>query len=650
MQMEPIVNTSISEKIYEAGQKLISSEAGLSLDFNKTINAFLSWPFNAVSGSVIDSNNLKTNTFNTIIQTILTEDQESKNAEAPADTVACIIDTQDAIDLESFRISYNRIAHAKKLKKSKLPPTDSGTRNETLGIILAATSTVSLEDLAGELQCLNQQTPSSQWPDVIAILSQGTINYAVQFPGEQKLNSFMLPSHDIVATSAPAIYVIPVMTPAGLHTFNKLCSLIFAHLVTFSPSTKLPDFNEILINSPRISLTLAGYQFNLMGELLPVPPQFYKSRYLAPPPQVFKDKQHDISYTLQLLPWQDGKVIVLRGQIPLQALLIYLGDKIRNRSSTVSRNNLQISSILPISETDYIDMLQKIQRQTSFKMQKPESKIIKGKFSEEGASSPFMARLFIGVLTLRDAAIQEEVHRDKFDDIYHPIIMKLCSIKETLEDIIKLFSQHAEKIAQGKIVQVDDHSVHINEPINRRLKKHVESFICDAERILKHGMQRLTKTFNIDIGFLFRQPNAFQNGIKALKISEPELTNYIEETRTWSERLINTRIDIEHNLWQLPDVQYSHTSTSSQMNVEEPKISDEPVTKFLNFIFDRLICFVEDVTTHCLQKKMPAEISFSEIPLGQRQSEMPVRFRVALVNNKNRPWSINYTPIPFEKI
>jgi len=57
---------------------------------------------------------------------------------------------------------------------------------------------------------------------------------------------------------------------------------------------------------------------------------------------------------------------------------------------------------------------------------------------------------------------------------------------------------------------------------------------------------------------------------------------------------------------------------------------DQPVTQFVRFILDRLTCFVEEITVHCLQAKMPNGTSFIELPLSNRNFEMPLRFRVAM--------------------
>jgi hypothetical protein len=85
--------------------------------------------------------------------------------------------------------------------------------------------------------------------------------------------------------------------------------------------------------------------------------------------------------------------------------------------------------------------------------------------------------------------------------------------------------------------------------------------------------------------------------------------------------------------------------------VSEPMIKGQPVTAFVNDMnmTDRLMCFVEDVTVHCIQRHMPAGLSLTEIPLFQRAAEMPVRFQPTLANGGMPLWQFTYHASTFEE-
>jgi hypothetical protein len=64
---------------------------------------------------------------------------------------------------------------------------------------------------------------------------------------------------------------------------------------------------------------------------------------------------------------------------------------------------------------------------------------------------------------------------------------------------------------------------------------------------------------------------------------------------------------------------------------------------------DRLACFIEEVTAHCLQTRMPRDITITEIPLSQRAAEAPERFQVTLAIGGMQVWAIAYHQESFEE-
>jgi hypothetical protein len=166
-------------------------------------------------------------------------------------------------------------------------------------------------------------------------------------------------------------------------------------------------------------------------------------------------------------------------------------------------------------------------------------------------------------------------------------------------------------------------------------------------RTLKQGMQQLGAQLQIDIGFMFKQQGAFENGIDGLRPTDPLMASYLQHSRVWSERLVKARNDVEHDGWMLPRVKYSESPTG--VKAAEPEIAGQPVTQFVEFMLDRLCCFVEEFTAHCLQRLLPAEVTFTEIPLVERLTEAPERFTVTLVAGGRRRWNIAYHTSPFEE-
>lgn len=637
---------SLSEEVHEAGKQLFAATPATIADIiNGALSRFIGGHFESDSGRVVDRDGKRSERFASVIHLPVKETDRPDPAAFPADGVAAVVDVRIDPGLEEFRDSYRRIAEAKSLKKTPVPQGETRT-NITLGIVLAVRSTASLEAIAEELERLNEQTPSNQWPDMIVIASTGVINYAVQFPGESVSGDFLPPAEGAMTSFTPPMYVVTVMRPTDDYAFNKMLAFLLAHLGIFAPEARLPAWNPILEGVTQNVVTLTGYQYNLGGDLLPVPREFYNDRYLPPVPLRIEDQQGQLLSTVQFLPWQEGGAVLLRGLLPLEGLLIFLGKDALQRGGVIKRPDAQISYVLPIKEGDFNEWLNRIQRQSNMRVRRDPGRFIVQKLADEGASSPFMARIMMGVMRLRDAVFPEPVSREEFDKLYEYVTSALFNARDSSQKIGELWEDHARKVRTGEIVRHQGQHIHIAENIDKDLRTEAESFLNAATRALKTGMQNLGRELRVDVGFLFQQQAAFEKGLAALKQNDPDLAEYLRETRVWSEPLMKSRIDLEHGTWVLPRVAYR--PVGGGMEVGEPLVAGTPVSEFVRFSFDRLTCFVEEFTCHCLQRRMPAGITITEIASADRPAEAPERFRVTLAEGGLPAWRIAFHASAFE--
>ena len=641
------MNSSLAQQFYDAGQELAAaSGTGIAVVLNQILNRSLGWPFRAASGSAVDAGGQRTPTFGTVIYTVSNKESGPEPVEIDSDSLACVVDISETLDVAGFQAAYERIAQAKRLKKTSAPETKGVPHTTiTLGIIFAAQASVPVETLTEELERLNRQTTSTLWPDMVVVQSRATINYCVQFPGEKIVGDYLPPAEGALTSSAPPMYIVTVMKPTGDHTFNKMCAFVIAHLAIFSPGADLPKWPDILEGTPKDVITLCGYQYNLRGDLLPVPRQYYNDRYFPPPPLRIEDPQGNLLSTIQFLPWQDGGVVMLRGKLPLEGLLVFLGKEALK--GKITRGDLQLSYVLPITQADFNMLLSRIQTQSNLKVRNDTTQWVVQKFADEGSSSPFMARIFLGNMRLRDAVFPDSARREAFDGAYEFVLMTLLNTRTTAQDIATLFSEHAQKVARGEVARVQGHALHIDENIDKELRKHTETFLNSSIRVLKHGMQDVTNALGVNIGFLFKKPTTFASGVAAMQAADPDLADYLLQTRQWSERMVECRNAIEHTASLLPKIQYSQASGS--VRAHEPQLSNQPVTEFVTFMMDRLTCLVEEVTAHCLQAHMPAGVSIREIPLVQRLPEVPERFQLTLKSGGIVIWRIGYHQATFEE-
>jgi hypothetical protein len=482
---------------------------------------------------------------------------------------------------------------------------------------------------------------------MVVVLSKGLISYGGQFPGEHPSADFFLSSKEVAGLFAVPMYIVMIMRATGEFTLNKMFAFVLAHLALFSPGTELPKWTEVLEGTPKHGITLWGYQYSLSGHLLPVARQFYNDRYFPAPPLRIEDQSGKVLSTIQFLPWQDGGAVLLKGKLPLEGLLIFLGKDALQKGGIVNRPNGQISYVLPITQANFREMLERIQKQSNMLIRNDPTKWVVEKFANEGSSSPFMARLFMGGLRLRDLVFSELSGREVFDKAYEFVIMTLMNTRTTAQDINQLWQDHIDKISKGEIARVKGPVIHIDESIDKELRKQVEHFLNSAVRAFKQGMPQATKALDVEFGFLFQKSNAFSKGINALTKTDPRLATYLTETRKWSEDLLKSRNAIEHEGWMLPKIKYSQNA--AMVRTEEPEISGKPVRQFVAFTLDRLCCFVEEITAHCLQAKMPTGISITEVPPNRRESEMPERFHPTLILGGEPIWQLAYHQSKFDE-
>jgi hypothetical protein len=642
---------NIIEKFDNAGQKLTkASSANIANELNQTLSSLLGEPYRANCGTIVDLKGNRTDVLGTILHTKRSPTNPLSPVEIEIDNVACVIEAFDCLSLTRLREAYARIASIKLLKKTEhISSPDGAQTNGTMGIIMGVDSAESLEPFGLELEKLNEGTPSDAWPDMIVVLSQGVISYGAQFPCDNNLADFLPPHPGALSRNVPAIYVNMMLIPTATCAFRKMCSYLVPHLMLFSPRAVLPNWEELKVNLPRKGVSFRGYQYNLSGRLAPVPRQYHRDRYFPPPPHLISDRGGTPLAAVTFLPWQDGGVIILTGKLPLEGLLIFLiADKGPINIRSERRADRQISYVLPITPFDFSRWLLRIQAQSNMMVNQAEPELVISKIADEGSTTPFIARLFAGMLKLRDNALENGPRKDAFDKIYDRIIKCVMNSRATSQNLAKLFSEHSALVAQGVDAKLEGKTIRIERNIDIPLNKETNDFINDSVRILKTDVQELTKLLGVDIGFLFQKPSAFAAGLSRIQQTDAFLAAYCGAARQWTEKLIGVRNDVEHLGWRLPPVRYIRGATG--LTVVEPQMSGQPVTEFIPFIFDRVCCFVEEITAYCLQYQMPPSLRLDENELGDRPPEMPERFRLGLTSVSTPRWNIAYHSNTFNDV
>jgi len=592
-------------------------------------------PFKAKTARVLDNGGQTTEPYSSVVH-----NNSNESGAVPVDNVAAVIDCYDVLTVEALEAAYQRIKMVKSLRKSDRPEAGKGETQMTTGFIVARNSDLTLEQISSEMGRMNSLVPSHYWPDAIAVLSTGIVNYSMHVPGSEQRGDFSLPAEATGKSSpVPSGWVQKVIRPAGRLTFNKVASLIIARVAIFQPGVQVPDYHQLLKGMPSHGAVTQTYQFNLANTLVEMTIEQVIAARL--PPDTFnivggKEKLGSIQYQ----SWQDGGVFIVRGKFPIDPFLIFLNLVIPGLPAKDLKYfrgpGVQISYVLPVNQRQFFQTLSMFERRSSnISIQRETAKVLMQKIGDEGTSSPFVARLMLGVMQIRDAVYDDKT-RLHFDKLYAPVLSGLQNARETSQDIAKEWEQHRAKVESGAIVRASGRMVRISESIDRSQKRDLEGFLNTAVRTIKNSLQVLANDLGMDIGFLFKKESAFQEGITKTRAFDPILADYLLATRQWSEPLVLMRNDLEHGTIPVPKVSYM--LDSSPVRADEPRFNGRPITEFTNEVLDRIYCFVEEITVYCLRKKLPRGFEVTELPLADRDLRAPERFHITVTPGGRQAW------------
>ena len=641
---------SLTETIHELGNALLGRcrDAGddLAQQLGVTLEPLLSPDFHigfvgvrSEAGEVLMERALL------IYTTSSAEPQASTQYVAP-ETVAGALHVVQTLNEESLAEGYRLIGKVKALPGHD---TDSveGWHHVPVGMIVANDCDRPLEQLVDDIAAVNAKIPSTRWADAVSVLSRGMINYAVQFEGGKIGGDFILPNK--TGAMQFAMYVHVMVSSPGTYTFNRTCGFLFMYLGCFSRKTSLPTNQMVTEGVSRIAVNVRAYMFDATDHLVPVPDWMSQdSGYgLQLLPYRVESPRGELLSRVQFVPWLDGGAAIrVYGNLPLMPFIALLG-KMDRPPQQMKTPDGTISSILPIGRPQFELMLARFNRQSNMIIKREQPSWTVTKMADEGTSSPFMARLFLNILGLRKAALETKADIDAFEKPYELVLMSGITVRDLAREIGELLADHRSKIERGVGVRIDGRTVHLDEPIDKELRRLVESFLNSTNRIMLTGMKEVAKALQLDIGFFFKKESTFLNGLAALDGSDPDLAAYCRKARIWSDVLNTVRNDMEHNFWLVPRVQYR--IDQGRVVVLEPEIMGRPVSDLAKFVTDRVLCFVEEICVHGLQRRMPDSISITEIPLAQRPMERPERFRLCTAGGGMPLWEILYHDTAFDE-
>jgi len=641
--------SSLTDKIHELGQSLLEdcrNGQDISEAFQAAVASLLAPPFaigfvgvKSPNGDVLIERGL-------LIYTCTTEESDDDPQYVTSGAVAGAFYLTEMLDERTLSDGYSLIGKIKELT-ARRTASDDGWHHIPVGMIVACECDRALEHIVDSAAAVNAQIPSTRWPDSISVLSRGVISHAVQFEGGKISGDFILPN--VTGSAQFAMYVHVMVSSLGNYTFNRTCDLLFMHLGCFSEKTNLPTSQMVMEGVSRIAVNIHAYMFNWADLLVPVPEHMRQDRGygLSLLPYRIESREGKLLSRVQFVPWLDGAAAIrIYGDLPLMPFILFLG-RLNVRVHEMKTPDGSISSILPIQREQFELMLTRMRNQSNMVVKLEEPSWTIKRMADEGTSSPLMARLFLNVLHLVKCALPTKDEIDAFEKPYELVLMSSITARDLYREIAETIADHRSKIRCGIGVRISGRTVHVDEPIDRELRRQTESFLNASNRLMITGMKQAAKALHLDLSFFFKKQSTFENGIAALALTDPGLADYCRKARIWSEMLNTLRNEMEHNFWSLPPVQYNIDQGRAVM--VEPEILKRPVSDLVSSLLDRMLCFVEEVCAHGLKQRMPEGISITEIPLAKRPAERPERFQICTSGGGMPLWRLSYHESKFEE-
>ena len=270
-----------------------------------------------------------------------------------------MIEVKTRLNKKELKDAYAKIASCKKLSKTPKTSMDQKATGSdlttvgTLGIVFGFDTDISLEALANEAKDLNKSYESRLWPNMIAVLDKGVINYALSFPGEENLSGELAPPCD-ENFKVPPFYIHLAILEDKEYTLNRFFTSLLSHLTFYPHRPSMVPFNVMMEGAPNTAMTITSYQYNTKRQLVTTPSSLYQENNPRPLLSMkISDKAGKQIGLLQYMPWQDGAVLRWFGQVPLEVILSFLIPDFDGFIIVTNKPNCQLTSVFKLTEEQF---------------------------------------------------------------------------------------------------------------------------------------------------------------------------------------------------------------------------------------------------------------------------------------------------------
>jgi len=267
------------------------------------------------------------------------------------------------------------------------------------------------------------------------------------------------------------------------------------------------------------------------------------------------------------------------------------------------------------------------------------------KLADEGASTPYWARLWAGVLGLRDSVLlaglppaDRSASEKEFDRLYGTPQDASRSFRDAARRVQTLVARHVEELKTGSNWHRVGAGFSVDNTASSELRNQVGSMLERGYSTIK-GTQPFLLHFGLDIGCLFARDAAFGRGVaRLLSEGRPELAEYLTSVRSgWSQQFIHRRDALVHSGWNLEAIKHE-TGRDGRPAMIEPTVDGLPVSVYARSALNHVLGFTEDVVVYALSTRLEFPHIIREIPPAERNPDMPERFARDFKRPSVEPW------------
>lgn len=258
----------------------------------------------------------------------------------------------------------------------------------------------------------------------------------------------------------------------------------------------------------------------------------------------------------------------------------------------------------------------------------------------DNKKDPYYVRMMFQVFNIRDNIFQgDEEKRNKFDQLYSPILQNLTEGRFVKEKCIDLMKEHAADVGEGKLAKFNGKTIHLDESIEMELNVLFKDFfirgIIATDRIIF-----LAEFFGYKMSFIFAEDEKFEKGkSKFLEENNSEqfirLMNFISEHRkTWYKTFNKLRIKIEHHGFVLPKTKYL-VSSEGVVKPIFPLVDSLSIENILQTVWQNIFCLCEEIVIFLLNLKIRPPFVIAQISKEDRDPAMPIKYQITLDPREN---------------